>query len=54
MISISFFHCCEKTFTLMNKWMIGKNFNEKEDFHSYLNLEDITDADYTHTSFAKI
>ena len=22
---------------------------EKEDFHSHLNMEDITDADYTHT-----
>ena len=22
---------------------------EKEDFYSYLNMEDITDADYTHT-----
>ena len=24
------------------------SFPEKEDFHSHLNLKDITDADYTH------
>ena len=38
----------------MNSWMIGKKINdtllpEKEDFYSYLNIEDITDFDYTHT-----
>ena len=39
-----------KPFILMNIWMIGK-FNEttlpeKEELCSYLNLEEITDADY--------
>ena len=38
----------------MNSWMIRKKINdtllpEKEDFYSYLNIEDITDFDYTHT-----
>ena len=33
--------------------MIGKKFNEislpeKEDFYNHLNMEDISDADYTH------
>ena len=40
----------------MNDW---KKFNEtwlpeKEDFFSHLNMENITDADYTHVEFAKI
>ena len=34
----------------MNIWMSGKNsvsiLTEKEHFNSYLNMEDITDADY--------
>ena len=44
----------------MNIWMIGKNFSEislpvKEDFHSHLNIKDITDADYTQAKeFVKI
>ena len=37
--------------------MIGKNsallsktyYSQKEDFYSYLNMEDITDVDYTNT-----
>ena len=53
MISISLFHCCKKMFTLykyMDNW---EKFNktslpEKEDFYSHLNMEDITDPDYTH------
>ena len=37
----------------MNSWMIGKKTNdtllpEKEDFYSHLNIDDITDFDYTH------
>ena len=37
----------------MNTWIAGKKFNEtsippKEAFNSELNLEDITDEDYTH------
>ena len=48
---ISLFHFCEKVFTLMNIWIIGKNamkhhcFNKS--FYSHLNMEDIMDADYT-------
>ena len=49
MISISSFYCCEKLFTLMKIWMIGKNkwssLVEKEHFYSHLKMEDITDAD---------
>ena len=52
MITISLFYCCKKVFTIMNIWVIGKNYEtslpEKEDFYSYLNMEDITDPDYTH------
>ena len=39
----------------MKLWMIGKNsikhnymIPQKEDFHSHLNMEDITDVDYAH------
>ena len=37
----------------MNSWMIGKKINdtllpEKEDFYSHLDIENITDFDYTH------
>ena len=40
-------------FIPMNIWVIGKNekktsLPEKEDFYSHLDVEDITDADYTH------
>ena len=37
----------EKVLTYMNKWMTRKN--SWEDFYSHLNMEDITDVDYTHT-----
>ena len=35
----------------MNIWMIGNetSLSELEDFYSHLNMEDITDADYTHS-----
>ena len=40
----------------MNTWMIGKidktTLPEKEDLHSHLNIEDIANADYTHTKRA--
>ena len=38
-------------FILMNIWMIGNetSLSELEDFYSHLNMEDITDADYTHS-----
>ena len=32
----------------MNIWMIESSLPEKEDFHSCLNMEGITDSDYTH------
>ena len=41
----------------MNDWEIcnGTSLPEKEDFYSHLNIEDITDADYTHAKrFLKI
>ena len=39
----------------MNIWMIAKKFNDTleetlEDFYSYLNMENITDADYAHAN----
>ena len=52
MISISLFSCCEQVRTRMNTWMIGKKsmkhhyLKKKKDFHSHLNMEDITDAYY--------
>ena len=37
-------------FILMNTWMIGnETLPELKDFYSHLNMEDITDADYTHS-----
>ena len=35
----------------MNIWMIGNETSlpELKDFYSHLNMEDITDADYTHS-----
>ena len=35
-MSISLFYCCEKVFP------------EKDNFYSHHNMEDFTDADYTH------
>ena len=51
MISISLFYCCEQVLTRMNTWMIGKKsmkhyLKKKKDFHSHLNMEDITNAYY--------
>ena len=51
MISISSVYSSKKVFSLMNIW---EKFNQtalprKEDFYSYLNMEDITDAEYMHT-----
>ena len=43
---ISAFCCCKKVFTLINTWMIGKK--SSKDFYSHLNVEDVTDADYTY------
>ena len=50
MISIGLFCCCEKVFTHINTWFIGKNsmkyhLLEKEDFYSNLNIDNITSAD---------
>ena len=44
MIRISLFYCCEKVFILMNIFSLP----QKNDFHSQLNMEDITDANYAH------
>ena len=53
MISISLFYYCEKVFTHANTndWekMNEISLSEKEDFYSYLNMKDITDAKYVHT-----
>ena len=49
MALISLFYCSEKVFILMNIWMVETSLPEKEDFYNHLNMEDITDADYTHT-----
>ena len=41
-----------KTFNFMNIWMIAKNSKKnylKKGIGSHLNMEDITDADYTPT-----
>ena len=48
MKSINLSYCCEKVFTLRDIWMTG-TLSEKEDFYSHLNMEDISDADYTYT-----
>ena len=52
-ISINLFYYCEKVFTPMNIWMIGKNsmkhyYLKKKRFLSHLNMEDVTDGDYWH------
>ena len=52
MITISLFYCYEKVFILMNIWMIWKNSMKQhylKKIFSHLNMENITDADYTHT-----
>ena len=60
MTSTSLFYCCDRCLliygwlnTWMNTWMVRKNLTKhhflkkKKDFYSHLNMEDITDADYT-------
>ena len=54
MIAIRLFYFCKEVLILINILMIGKKLNEttlpeKEDFCSHLNMEDITNAYYTHT-----
>ena len=54
MMWISLFLYCEKVFTLINIWMIGKKFNETslpetEDFSSNLCMKDINDAYHAHS-----
>ena len=44
-IAISLFRYCQKVFILM---ILETSLLEKEDFYSYLNMENITDADYAH------
>ena len=48
-----FFYYSEQVFILMNIWMVVENLmkqhylkNSQKDFHSHLNMKDITDADY--------
>ena len=48
-----FIYFCKKVFINKNIWMTGKTsvkqyYLKKEDFHSRLNVEDLTDADYVH------
>ena len=53
MKTIKLFYCCENgvsSYEYMNRW---EKFNQtsipgKKDFYSYLNIENTTDADYTH------
>ena len=52
MITINLFCYFEMVFIVMNILMTGKNlmkhhYLKKEDFYSHLNMEDITDVDYT-------
>ena len=49
MISKHLFCCFEKLFIHINTWIRGKNsmkdnYLKKEDFYSYINMEDITAA----------
>ena len=53
MTSVSLSCCWEKVFFPHEYMVDWEKFSEastpeKEDFYSYLNMEDITDADYTH------
>ena len=52
MISMKLFFCCKKFFIYVNKWVIHEKSNEKSLPEKYicsnLNMEDISDADYTH------
>ena len=53
-MSVSFFCCGEKVFTWIHQYIDHwKKFNEtslpeKEDFQNHLNMEYITDEDYTY------
>ena len=48
MILISLFYCCEKVFTHTKEKVSETSLPENEVFYSHLNIEEITDADYTH------
>ena len=53
MITISLFYYYEKMFFITNIWIIGKNsmkqrYLKKKDFYGFLNMKDITNADYAH------
>ena len=61
MKTINLFYYYGKVFILTNIWMNGKNsmkrhyLKKKKDFYSHLNMEDITEADYTKAKkFVKI
>ena len=48
MIKISLFYCCERVFIYINIWIIGKNPIKHHYLRKSLNVDDITDANYTH------
>ena len=48
MISVNFFYCFEKIFSLLNLWIIGKYSMKQKIFTVTFYMEDITDADYLH------
>ena len=53
MISISLFCCCEKVpypYEYMDNWEKSNETSlpEKKDFYRHLNMEDITQKNYTH------
>ena len=53
MLSINLCCCCEKAFTHLNTWIIGKSsvkhhYLKKRDLYRHPSLEDISDADYRH------
>ena len=52
MISLNLFYCYEKVYPyeFMDDWekFNETSLHEKEDFYSHLNIENITDTEYTH------
>ena len=53
MITKSLFLCWKNVLIIMNIWMIGKNstkhhYLKHEKFYSHVNIEEKTNADYTH------
>ena len=52
MISLNLFYCYEKVYPyeFMDDWekFNETSLHEREDFYSHLNIENITDTEYTH------